>query len=185
MEVSDAEISNFFERGFLVASSFYISPWVSTHRGKVRTVSFCVTFRTELAIWYNTQYQEPITGPLTVCTIYLTANARTSSSFWKPCLRTHARYTILYLLSKDEFVNVMGKHRAGWEHTGISGRHDGSRHSTQTNEWHSCWCEVLKHHGKDQSFIDIYRGCLVCNVTLRWFVERSLGPIWGEKKSDL
>lgn len=85
-----------------------------------------------------------------------------------------------YLLSEDQFVNVMGKHGAGREHTGISGRHDCSRDSTQTNEGHSCWSEVLKYHGKDQSLIDIYWGCLVGDVTHRWFVERRLGPICRE-----
>ena len=90
--------------------------------------------------------------------------------------RYHLLFTA-YLLTKDKFVNVMSKHGAGWEETGVCGRHDSGRHRTQSHKRHSGWCEVLKHHRKDQCFVEVNRSRLVGDVTTGWLIEISLGPI--------
>ena len=88
--------------------------------------------------------------------------------------RRHRFLFVSYLLTKDKFVNVMSKHGAGREETGVCGRHDSGRHSAQSHKRHSGWCEVLKHHGKHQRLVKI-RG-LVSSVA-RWCKEIGLGPI--------
>ena len=93
--------------------------------------------------------------------------------------RKHRLSFIAYLLTKDEFVNVMSKHGAGREETGVCRRHDSGRHRAQSHKRNGGWSEVLKHHGKDQCLVKVNRSRLVACVTTGWLIEISLSPICG------
>jgi len=79
----------------------------------------------------------------------------------------------------------MSKHGAGREETGVCGRHDSGRHRAQSHKRHSGWCEVLKHHGKDQCVVEVNRSRLVSIVTTGWLIEVSLGPIYGRTATTI
>ena len=83
-------------------------------------------------------------------------------------------FWISYLLPEDRLVNVVSKHCAGRQKTGVSGRHDSRRHSAQAYKRYSCWSEVLKHHGKDQRLVKCNN--LICPVA-GWLKEGGLLPV--------
>lgn len=74
-------------------------------------------------------------------------------------------------LPEYELVDVASKHGARGEHTGVSGRHDGSRHGSKTEERDKVRSQVLQHHGQDHAgllngqWVRPLVGCLIpcCN----------------------